>query len=304
MVTLADFQFTKEVGRGAYGIVHEVKRRATNEVFAMKVINFNITGDGVPQSVIREMGALMAVKKYNHNNIVRLYEVFINQTLTHNNLYILYEKCDWDLHHFLENIPRNMNESQCQWFGHQIFLGLEFLHENGIVHRDIKPQNILVNKDQTLKIADFGLARNMSLHASFTTTVVTLWYRSPELLLQCAYNSSVDIWSAGCIVAELFSRQALFPLNTETELLFAIVEKLGTPHPEEWPHDSVVEHSTFPKHPRRSVSSICPILVNYPSVTNLIDSTLSFVAPLRPTAAVCLQHPWFQHMNPPVFANR
>lgn len=118
-------------------------------------------------------------------------------------LNVVFEKCDWDLYDFLNNIPRNMPEAQCRLFARQvntlnngfsnsvlqIFKGVDFLHYNNLIHRDLKPQNILVNQDKTVKIADFGLARNYGLHSTFTPVVVTLWYRSPELLLQCKYNT-------------------------------------------------------------------------------------------------------------------
>ncbi|KJH51073.1 hypothetical protein DICVIV_02740 [Dictyocaulus viviparus] len=105
---------------------------------------------------------------------------------------------------------------------YHIFEGVDFLHSNNIIHRDLKPQNILINRDQTVKIADFGLSRTYSTQSCFTTVVVTLWYRSPELLLQCSYNTAVDVWAVGCIVSELYHRIPLFPGQTEAQQLSII----------------------------------------------------------------------------------
>uniref|UniRef100_A0A7E4VK56 Protein kinase domain-containing protein n=1 Tax=Panagrellus redivivus TaxID=6233 RepID=A0A7E4VK56_PANRE len=292
---LEKYKIEKEIGRGAYGVVHEVKDPNTDAIYALKVIKFPRTNDGLPHSVIREMASLMSVRHLKHANIITLINAFIgNDDVGNTTLSILYEKCDWDLYDFLKHIPRHMGSSQCKWFSFQILAGLEFLHNNSLIHRDMKPQNILVNKDQSIRIADFGLVRNYSLHSTFTTTVVTLWYRAPELLLQCGYNTAVDIWSAGCIILELFSREALFPVKTETEMLYSIMEKLGTPIPQDWPEGAVVDHDSFKTFPRRSVSAHCPPAADLPAeVATLIDSMLEFNASRRPTACMLLNHPWF-----------
>lgn len=187
-----------------------------------------------------------------------------------------------------------MEEPQIKWFTYQLFSGLAFLHSHNIIHRDIKPENILVNKDQCLKITDFGLARSFSLHATYTTTVVTLWYRSPELLLQCDYNSSVDIWSAGCIVYEMFTREALFPGTNESETLFLIMEKLGTPDAEDWPKDAVVELSSFKQSIKQSILNYTPQLTGKLHIVQLLDSILSFNPMTRPTAFEIINGSWFE----------
>ncbi|VDN40394.1 unnamed protein product [Gongylonema pulchrum] len=147
----------------------------------------------------------------------------------------------------------------------QILLGLDFLHSNHVIHRDLKPQNILINRDQTIKIADFGLARNFLFCRKFFPRklffkVVTLWYRSPEVLLQCSYNCGVDVWAAGCIIAELYTRQPLFPGQTEAQQLSIIFQKLGTPSSSEWPPHAVIERSFYPSYPGLSLRRIAPKL--------------------------------------------
>ncbi|EJW88763.1 CMGC/CDK/CDK4 protein kinase [Wuchereria bancrofti] len=206
-----------------------------------------ITEDGIPQSIIREISALRALHNLDHPNIVKLHDVFHGQIDKGEMcLSVVYEKCDWDLYEFLRTIPRDMGDHQCRHIAKQadelltdqryrvslsklkfkILMGLDFLHSNHVIHRDLKPQNILINRDQTIKIADFGLARYYSMQSSFTTLVVTLWYRSPEVLLQCSYNCGVDIWAAGCIIAELYSRQPLFPAHSEAQQLSIIFQQV------------------------------------------------------------------------------
>lgn len=189
----------------------------------------------------------------------------------------------------------------------QIFSGVDFLHCNSLIHRDIKPQNILVNKDQSVKIADYGLARNYGLHSTFTPVVVTLWYRSPELLLQCKYNTSIDIWSVGCIFAELYLRRALFSAQTEAQQLNTIFEyvfhvciqylslfsKMGTPPESDWPADAIIDHSFYTPRSPAPLSTLVPRMC--PEGLDLLKSAISFSSHLRPTAAECLAHKYFRH---------
>uniref|UniRef100_A0A914D924 cyclin-dependent kinase n=1 Tax=Acrobeloides nanus TaxID=290746 RepID=A0A914D924_9BILA len=214
MGSAGDYDLLEEIGKGAYGTVYAVKKAGTNTEHALKRIAMKITDEGIPQSVLREIAVLASLRKLHHPNITQLHDAFIT-TKNEGEMYlnVVYERCDWDLHDFLTNIPRNMGDPQCRHFARQIFEGVDFLHTNNIIHRDLKPQNILVNRDQTIKIADFGLSRNYSLHSTFTTVVVTLWYRSPEILLQCRYNTASDIWAIGCILFEIYTRQPLFPAS-------------------------------------------------------------------------------------------
>lgn len=177
--------------------------------------------EGIPQSVLREITVMKSLAKKAHPNIVSLKAVFHQLDTARGILRInmIMEKCDWDLHTFIREIPRAIPEHQAKHLTAQIVRGLDFLHTHSIIHRDLKPQNILLNRDQTVKLADFGLSKEHSNTTAFTTLVVTLWYRAPEVLLQTYYTSSVDMWSLGCIVSEIYSRQALFSGQTEAEQL-------------------------------------------------------------------------------------
>uniref|UniRef100_A0A0N5AXJ2 cyclin-dependent kinase n=1 Tax=Syphacia muris TaxID=451379 RepID=A0A0N5AXJ2_9BILA len=279
-----DYKEREVIGKGAYGIVYLATHIKTGKEYALKKIAVKITENGIPQSIIREISALKTLHEMGHPNIVKLHDVFhYCNSEDEMCLSVVYEKCDWDLYDFLRMIPRDMGDFQCRHFAKQevlyvgeIILGLDFLHSNHVIHRDLKPQNILINRNQTVKIADFGLSRFYSMNSSFTTLVqnlffcyiavfqllivVTLWYRSPEVLLQCSYNSGVDIWAAGCIIAELYSRQPLFPAQTEAQQLDTIFRKLGTPSAAEWPAQSVVERSSFVLYPRIPFEKVVPKL--------------------------------------------
>lgn len=138
----------------------------------------------------------------------------------------------------------------------QILTGVDFLHSNRIVHRDLKPANILITNKGQIKLADFGLARIYQQTQLLTAVVVTLWYRSPEVLLQSSYASPVDIWSCGCIFAELYSRKPLFAGQSENDQLCKIFDTIGAPHKSEWPSDLTVPLSNFASFKRRDLKSI------------------------------------------------
>lgn len=288
------------IGKGAYGTVYLATHVPTGKEYALKKIVVKITEEGVPQSIIREISALKTLHEIGHPNIVRLHDVFhCSNNDNEMCLSVVYEKCDWDLYDFLRTIPRDMGDFQCRNFAKQIIMGLDFLHSNHVIHRDLKPQNILINRNQTVKIADFGLSRFYSMHSSFTTLVVTLWYRSPEVLLQCSYNSGVDIWAAGCIIAELYSRQPLFPAQTEAQQLDTIFQKLGTPSAVEWPVQSVVERSSFAVYPRIPFEKIVPKLPT--DAAKLVKAMLAFNPNHRITSSQALRSSYFQRNQPLVY---
>ncbi|RCN44824.1 kinase domain protein [Ancylostoma caninum] len=286
------------LGKGAYGVVYHVTHTPTMTEYALKKIVVGVNDDGVPQSVLREISSMMSLRRLRHKNITLLHDVF--HTLENNgcdlHINMVVEKCDWDLYSFLKDIPRDMPDHQCRLIAKQIFEGVDFLHSNNIVHRDLKPQNILINRDQTVKIADFGLSRTYTTQSCFTTVVVTLWYRSPELLLQCSYNTAVDVWAVGCIVSELYQRIPLFPGQTEAQQLSIIFQKMGTPRSSLWPHDAVVERSNYPSYPPQPLERLNPRLPA--DAIPVISGCLTFATEQRLTAREALRMPFFNKDHP------
>jgi serine/threonine protein kinase len=142
---------------------------------------------------------------------------------------MIFEYCDWDLHRYMEPLKPHMPRHEIVSFIHQTLLGLECIHENHIIHRDVKPQNLLVNRRKELKLADFGLARSTSIPvSSLSTEVITIWYRPPEILFGLRdYSFPIDIWSAGCVLAEMIMMRPLFPYNGNDAMLIAICQLFG-----------------------------------------------------------------------------
>ncbi|CAD5227686.1 unnamed protein product [Bursaphelenchus okinawaensis] len=280
-----NYHIGNTIGIGAYGRVYECTDSETQRRLVMKVTRIETHHDGLPQEVLRELSALHMLS--GHRRIVKMYDAFITGD-TVKNVRIVFERCDFDLSKFLALLKPEevMPEVQCKHFGRQILEGVEFLHSEGVIHRDLKPQNILVNRDFNIKLTDFGLARTYALHASYTPRTVTLWYRAPEVLLQCKYNTSLDIWSVGCIVAELFNRKPLFPGETETKQINLIFQKIGTPSPTDWPMDAIVDVHQFPYH--RPAERFVDDRRMSQQGHQLLNQMLQFLPLSRPTATECL----------------
>jgi cyclin-dependent kinase 6 len=173
----------------------------------------------------------------------------------------------------------------------QILSGVDFLHSHRIVHRDLKPQNLLVTKDDVVKLTDFGLARIYEFYTLLTSVVVTLWYRSPEVLMGLSYATPVDIWSCGCIFAELFLRKPLFPGQYEMDQLSKIFDIIGTPNDEQWPEKAGLSRSNFKASPQKPWSQIIPEMD--PQAQDLVQKMLCFSPNSRITASEALLHPYF-----------
>ncbi|KAH8074829.1 cyclin-dependent protein serine/threonine kinase [Aureococcus anophagefferens] len=205
------YEKVEKVGEGTYGVVYKVRNVRTNSILALKKIRLADEEEGVPATAIREISLL---KELSHPNIVALHDVvYVNSKL-----FLAFEFLDQDLKHYMGR-------------GRRILCGVAFCHERRVLHRDLKPQNLLLDSAGTLKLADFGLARAFSSprHA-YTHEVITLWYRAPEILLGAEhYSTPVDIWSIGCIFCEMASSRPLFPGDSEIDELFRIFRVCGTP---------------------------------------------------------------------------
>ncbi|KAI0244576.1 Cyclin-dependent kinase catalytic subunit, partial [Massospora cicadina] len=206
-----------------------------NRVVALKKMGYQGTQDdgedGISATTLREISLLKELK---HDNIISLLATHYEKT----KLLLVFEYLDVDLKKYLEISRRNdtVRVDALKIMFH-LLTATEYLHSKGVVHRDIKPQNILIDKYRRVKLADFGLARYYSLPAvTMTHEVVPLWYRAPEVLLGVKrYTAAVDIWSLGCIFAELCNRRPLFCGDLEVDQLFRIFQILGTPTPETCP---------------------------------------------------------------------
>lgn len=223
------YQKIDKLGEGTYGIVYKAQNKQTGEIVALKRIRLDDEEEGIPCTAVREISLL---RELNHPNIVRLLDILH----TEKKLTLVFEYLDNDLKKYLDttNPPsrddRVVTELQPQYeelvkgFLYQLLRGVAYCHHSLVLHRDLKPQNLLVSRRGELKIADFGLARTFGAPVrSYSAEVVTLWYRSPDVLLgNTFYCTSIDLWSVGCIFAEMVNGRPLFPGSNPRDQILRI----------------------------------------------------------------------------------
>lgn len=218
------YQKLEKIGEGTYGIVYKAKDKLNNQIIALKRIRLEAEDEGIPSTAIREISLL---KELRHVNIVRLYDV----VHTDRKLTLVFEYLDQDLKKYLDTCEGGLQPHIIKSFLYQLLAGVAYCHHNRVLHRDLKPQNLLINREGELKLADFGLARAFGIPVrSYTHEVVTLWYRAPDVLLGSRkYSTPVDIWSIGCIFAEMCNGKPLFTGTSEATQIETIFKLMGPP---------------------------------------------------------------------------
>nr|AEE61929.1 unknown [Dendroctonus ponderosae] len=245
MSRIEDFFKIEKIGEGTYGVVYKGKNKNTGEMVSMKRIRLENEDEGIPSTALREMSLL---KELRHANIVTLLEVIMDEP----RLYLIFEFLSMDLKKYLDNIEcgKYMNPKLVKSYLYQINEAILFCHQRRVIHRDLKPQNLLISANGVIKVADFGLGRAFGVPVRiFTHEVVTLWYRAPEVLLGAArYSCPVDIWAIGCIFAEMATKKPLFQGDSEIDQLFRIFRVLRTPTEDIWKGVSSLPeyHAIFP----------------------------------------------------------
>ncbi|VDN06519.1 unnamed protein product [Thelazia callipaeda] len=231
--TKGRYEIIKHLGEGQFANVYKARDTETNEFVAIKKIKLGSRHeamDGVNRTALREIKLL---QELHHENIIGLLDVIGHKT----NIQLVFDFMETDLEHMIKDKELILMPEHIKNMILQMLLGLEFLHVQWILHRDLKPNNLLINMQGRIKIADFGLARFFgSPNRCYTHQVVTRWYRAPELLYASrSYGVGIDMWSVGCIIAELLLRVPIFPGESDIDQLVKIYHVLGTPTPEEWP---------------------------------------------------------------------
>eukprot|EP00741_Cyanophora_paradoxa_P024531 tig00000269_g23685.t1 len=286
------YQKIEKIGEGTYGVVYKAKDRNTGEIIALKKIRLEAEDEGVPSTAIREISLL---KELRHMNIVRLKDVVHSD----NKLYLVFEYLDQDLKKYMDSVPNGLHASLVKSYLYQLLRGIAFCHCHRVLHRDLKPQNLLIDRNGSLKLADFGLARAFGIPVrTYTHEVVTLWYRAPEILLGSRhYSTPVDIWSIGCIFAEMVTRHPLFPGDSEIDELFRIFRTLGTPNEDVWPGVSQLPDykNTFPNWPVQSLAKAVPQLDA--AGLDLLSKMLVYEPAKRISAKAALEHPYFNDLD-------
>jgi cyclin-dependent kinase len=283
----------EKIGEGTYGVVYKAKDRVTGEILALKKIRLEAEDEGIPSTAIREISLL---KELQHENIVRLCDV----VHTEKKLTLVFEYLDQDLKKYLDVCDGGLDQNTVRSFLYQLIKGVAFCHHHRVLHRDLKPQNLLINREGELKLADFGLARAFGIPVrSYTHEVVTLWYRAPDVLMGSRrYSTPVDMWSIGCIFAEMSNGRPLFPGTSESNQLERIFKALGTPTPEIYP--GIVElpeyNPNFAVYPpvEGGLAALMPSMT--PVMLDLASRLLQYDPNKRISAKEALSHPFFKEI--------
>ena len=285
------------VGSGTYGKVFKAIHVYTNNLVALKKIRMEGERDGFPVTAVREIKLLQSLK---HDNVVSLQEVMVEK----NDCFMVFEYLSHDLTGLLNHPTFKLEHAHKKHLAKQLFEGLDHLHRRGVLHRDIKAANILISSEGQLKLADFGLARFFAKRRQldYTNRVITIWYRSPELLLgETQYGPAVDIWSAACVMMEVFTKHAIFPGDGgEINQLDKIYNVLGTPTRSEWP--GLVDMAWFELlRPTERKSNV--FAEKYkdrltPAAFELLQAMFLYDPAKRPTAGDVLEHPYFTTEEP------
>lgn len=289
------YQKLEKIGEGTYGIVFKGKNRFTGEIVALKNIRLEAEDEGIPSTAIREISLL---KLLEHSNIVRLHDVVHSDT----QLTLVFEFLDQDLKKYLDasnsENRRGLDAPSVKSFLFQLLQGISYCHSHRVLHRDLKPQNLLINLEGELKLGDFGLARAFGIPVrSYTNEVVTLWYRSPDVLLGSKkYSTSVDIWSVGCIFAEMVNGTPLFPGTNDEDQLIKVYQVLGSPSEETWKgmKDLPGYRADLSEFPAKSLKDIVPGLDELG--VDLLSKMLQYEPEDRISAEEALKHKYFEDM--------
>lgn len=289
-----EYSKIEKIGEGTYGVVYKGRHRKSNRLVALKKIRLEAEEEGVPSTAIREISLL---KELTFPNIVTLEDVLMQE----HKLYLVFEFLSMDLKKYLDTLPsgRLMDPMLVKSYLHQIVEGILFCHMRRVLHRDLKPQNLLINDSGVIKLADFGLARAFGIPVRvYTHEVVTLWYRAPEILLGSQrYAVPADIWSIGCIFAEMVTKRPLFHGDSEIDQIFRIFRTLTTPTEETWPGVNSLPDFK-PSFPRWKQDQLASSVKQLDILgLDLLRQMLIYCPHQRISAKDILTHPYFADLD-------
>ncbi|XP_035667642.1 cyclin-dependent kinase 7-like [Branchiostoma floridae] len=284
------------LGEGQFATVYKAKDTKTGQIVAVKKIKLGQRAeakDGINRTALREIKLL---QELSHTNIIGLYDVFGHKS----NISLVFDFMDTDMEVVTKDTSIVMTGPHIKAYAIMTLEGLEYLHNNWILHRDLKPNNLLVNSQGILKITDFGLAKTFgSPNRVYTHQVVTRWYRAPELLYGARiYGTGVDMWAVGCILAELLLRVPFLPGDSDIDQLSKIFQALGTPSEDTWPGmkslPDYIEYKQFPGTPLKDIFTAAA-----DDLISLLGKLLCLNPSQRYNCSQALQMPYFSNKPGP-----
>ncbi|XP_078069382.1 serine/threonine-protein kinase MAK isoform X2 [Mustelus asterias] len=277
----------KQLGDGTYGSVLMGRSIDSGELVAIKKMKRKFYSWDECMN-LREVKSL---KKLNHANVIKLKEV----VRENDHLYFVFEYMKENLYQLMKDRNRLFPESSIRNIMYQILQGLAFIHKHGFFHRDMKPENLLCMGPELIKIADFGLAREIRSRPPYTDYVSTRWYRAPEVLLRSTnYSSPIDMWAVGCIMAELYTLRPLFPGSSEIDEIFKICQVLGTPKKNNWSEGYQLAAAMNFRWPQCVPNNLKTLIPNASSeAIQLMRDMLQWDPKKRPTPSQALRYPYF-----------
>lgn len=291
------YKVVKALGQGTWGVVHMAKQIGTDRICAIKKIRSDRAEEGINFTAVREIKLL---REFKHPNIIELIDCFTTPDMA---VALVYECAHTDLEKILTNKAISVSMADVKQHLFSLLTAVAACHDRWILHRDLKPDNMLFLKDGTMKLADFGLARMYGTPKTrLSPQAITLWYKPPELLLGASeYSSSADMWSVGCIFAELLLRRPFLQgKNSDISQLDTIFTVFGTPNETNWP-----DYETLPLCSRglewddTTPIPFDEIFTAAPKdAISLLRSILTLDPNMRFTASQCLDHPYFSN-DPP-----
>ncbi|KAM9848223.1 serine/threonine-protein kinase ICK-like [Aulostomus maculatus] len=277
----------RQLGDGTYGSVILGRNLESGELVAIKKMKRKFYSWEECMN-LREVKSL---KKLNHANVIKLKEVIREN----DHLYFIFEYMKENLYQLMKDRTRLFPESAVRNIMFQILQGLAFIHKHGFFHRDMKPENLLCMGPELVKIADFGLAREIRSRPPYTDYVSTRWYRAPEVLLRStSYSSPIDQWAVGCIMAELYTLRPLFPGSSEVDTIFKICQVLGTPKKDNWPEGYQLASAMNFRWPQCVPNNLKTLIPNAsPEAVHLMMDLLQWDPKKRPASAQALRYSYF-----------
>ncbi|XP_059189202.1 cyclin-dependent kinase 11B isoform X3 [Centropristis striata] len=297
--SVEEFQCLNRIEEGTYGVVYRAKDKKTDEIVALKRLKMEKEKEGFPITSLREINTIL---KAQHPNIVTVREIVVGSNM--DKIYIVMNYVEHDLKSLMETMKQPFLPGEVKTLMIQLLRGVRHLHDNWILHRDLKTSNLLLSHKGILKIGDFGLAREYgSPLKPYTPVVVTLWYRSPELLLGAKeYSTAVDMWSVGCIFGELLTQKPLFPGKSEIDQINKIFKDLGSPSEKIWPGYSelpAVKKMTFTEYPYNNLRKRFGALLSDQGF-DLMNKFLTYCPSKRILSDEGLKHEYFRETPLPI----